>query len=187
LLRTLLVIIHAASGIGGLITGLASLSPPRPGDGRGWWRRLYLLCIAILVGSMVVLVAIDWAELDAVARVAFGGLTVLGAVMAYRITRSHGEASAQGPGWEGRYIDHVAFTYISLWEGFIILPALNLPLPQVSVPVAAVGVFLAAHFLISRYKRRAIEPDRPDGGPAKPKGQRSAPTGSTSMTESRRP
>jgi hypothetical protein len=158
MLRTTLVVIHAASGVGGLITGWASLSPPRPGDGRGWWRRLYLVCIAALVASVVVLVAIDWASLDAGARVAFGGLTVLGAVMTYRIARARGEASARVMGWEGRYFDHVAFTYISLWEGFVILPALNLPLPQVSVPAAAVVVFVVAHGLLTRYKQRVSAP-----------------------------
>jgi hypothetical protein len=160
MLRTTLVVIHAASGAGGLVTGLASLSPPRPGDDRGWWRRLYALCIGTLVASMVALVAIDWAGLDAVARVAFGGLIVLGAVMTYRIVRARAEASARGVGWEGRYFDHVAFTYISLWEGFVLLPALNLPLPQVSVPAVAVGVFVVAHWLLTRYRNRVIAPVR---------------------------
>jgi hypothetical protein len=173
MLRTTLVVIHAASGVGGLITGWASLSPPRPGDGRGWWRRLYVACIAILVASMVVLVAIDWTSLDGVARVAFGGLIVLGAVMTYRIFRARGEASARVAGWEGRYFDHVAFTYISLWEGFLILPALNLPFPQVSVPAVAVGVFVVAHWLLTRYRHGVIAPVRTSGeasGRVRPEG-----------------
>jgi hypothetical protein len=57
-------------------------------------------------------------------------------------------------GWRERYINHVYFAYISLWEGFVILPALNLPLPQVAAPVVAIGVLLIGHVLITRYKRR---------------------------------
>ncbi len=34
----------------------------------------------------------------------------------------------------------------------MILPALNLPLPQVSVPLVAVVVLLIGHALIARYK-----------------------------------
>lgn len=155
-LRTILVVIHASSGVGGLVTGLAALSPPRPADNRGWLRRLYLLCIAILLASLVALVAIDWNGLDTGSRVAFSALTALGAVMAYRITRAYRLASAQGANWQERYIGHVYFTYISLWEGFVILPALNLPLPQVSVPVVAIAVLLIGHALIARYKARVL-------------------------------
>jgi hypothetical protein len=155
-LRTVLVVIHATSGVGGLAAGLFSLSPPRPGDGRRWARRVYSLCIAILLASMAVLVAMDWSGLDAGARLAFGALGGLGAVMAYRIVRARREASTRGTNWEDRYISHVYFTYISLWEGFVILPALSLPLPQVSVPAVAVAVLLIGHTLIARYKARAL-------------------------------
>jgi NhaP-type Na+/H+ or K+/H+ antiporter len=154
--RTVLVVIHASAGVGGLLTGLAALSPPSHLDNRGWVRRLYQLCIAILLVSMVVLVAIDWNGLDVGGRVAFSGLTALGAVMAYRIARASREAARQEPRWQDRYIRHVYFTYISLWEGFVILPALNLPLPQLSVPLVAIAVLLIGHVLIARYRSRIL-------------------------------
>jgi hypothetical protein len=105
---------------------------------------------------MVVLVTIDWNDLEVGSRVAFGALTGLGAVMAYRMARAYREASARQQKWQHRYIDHVYFTYISLWEGFVILPALNLPLPQLSVPLVAVAVLLIGHALIARYKARVL-------------------------------
>jgi hypothetical protein len=155
-MRTALVVIHASAGVGGLLTGLAALSPPRPTDNRGWLRRIYLVCVAILLGSLVLLVAVDWNGLDVGSRVAFSALTGLGAVMAFRIARAYREASLQAPNWRERYIGHVYFTYISLWEGFVILPALNLPLPQLSVPVVALAVLLIGHTLIGRYKTRVL-------------------------------
>jgi hypothetical protein len=163
--RTALVVIHASAGVGGLLTGLAALSPPRPSDGRAWMRRLYLVCLAILLGSMVVLVAIDWSGLDAGARIAFAALIGLGSVMAYRIVRAQREASLRSANWEHRYIGHVYFTYISLWEGFLILPALSLPLPQLSVPAVALAVLGIGHVLISRYKTRILHrsPDPQSG------------------------
>ena len=54
-------------------------------------------------------------------------------------------SSSDEPGWEGRYIGHVYFTYISLWMGFVILPTLDLPMPQVTVPVIAVADRRAPH------------------------------------------
>jgi hypothetical protein len=117
MLRNVLVVIHATSGVAGLAAGLFSLAPPRPADGRGWARRLYSLCIAVLLASMVLLVAMDWNDLDAGARLAFGALSGLGAVMGYRIVRARQEALTRGVDWQDRYIGHVYFTYISLWEG----------------------------------------------------------------------
>jgi hypothetical protein len=155
-LRAILVVIHASAGVGGLVTGLAALAPPRPDDGRRWIRRLYLLFLAVLLISMVVLVAMDWNDLDVAARVAFGALIALGAAMAVRISLANRAASGHGADWRKRYIGHVYFTYISLWEGFVILPALNLPLPQVSVPLVAVSVLLIGHTLIARYEARVL-------------------------------
>jgi hypothetical protein len=151
--RSTLVVIHAASGVAGLGVGLAALAP-RPSGGRRWARPVYVGCLVVLLGTLLALIAIDWAGLDMAARVTFSALAVLATVMVYRVLRATREAVERSVGWERRYVDHIAFTYIALWEGFVILPALNLPLPQVSVPAVALGVFVIAHTLIGRYKAR---------------------------------
>ncbi len=76
--------------------------------------------------------------------------------MANRLARASREASRREPRWQDRYVSHVYFTYISLWEGFVILPALNLPLPQLSVPAVAIAVLLIGHALIARYRARIL-------------------------------
>ena len=48
----------------------------------------------------------------------------------------------------------------------MIFPALNLPLPQGSVPMVAIGVLLVGHTLIARYKTRALW-DRTNETPAR--------------------
>lgn len=155
-MRTELLMVHASAGVGGLITGVAALTPPALIDGRGWMRRIYLICVAALLASMVVLVTIDWDDLDAGGRVAFVALIGLGVIMGYRLARAHREAAHQRGGWRERYVDHVYFTYISLWEGFVILPALNLPLPQLAVPLAAAAVLLIGHTVIARFRARIV-------------------------------
>ena len=155
-MRATLVIIHTSSGVAGLITGLAVLAPPRAGDGRGWLRWAYLLCVAILLATMIALIVLDWDGLDIAARVTFLGLAALAAFMLARILAARREAAVRSADWQGRYMRHIEFTYIALWEGFVILPALNLPLPQVSVPVVAVGVFLVLHTLLGRYRARVL-------------------------------
>lgn len=153
-MRTALVILHAAPGVAGLMAGLLAVPPPRPADGRTWWRRLYALCVAVLLGGLVVLLAYDWADLDPAARLAFTGLAGLGAVMAVRLVLARRAAGTGAAGWQRRYVDHVAFTYISLWVGFLVVPALNTAWPQVAVPVVVVAVVGAGSVLASRYRRR---------------------------------
>ena len=84
-MRTALVVVHASAGVGGLITGVASLTPPALIDDRRWLRRIYLTCVAVLLASMVVLVTIDWDDLEAGGRVAFAALIGLGVIIGYRL------------------------------------------------------------------------------------------------------
>ena len=156
MIRTVLVVIHAGAGIAGLATGIPSFALPRGGDGRSWVRWVYLACIAIMFVTLIALVVLDWEGLDTTARVAFTALTGLAAVMMLRIVLAARVVSSHEPGWEGRYIGHVYFTYISLWMGFVVLPALNLPMPQVTVPVIAAAILLTGQTLVGRYKRRVL-------------------------------
>lgn len=156
MLRTTVVVIHAAAGICGLLAGLAAIAPPRPADDRAWLRSLYLICLTVVLVTLVVLVAADWNSLDAGARSAFGGLTGLAAVMVHRLTRAYEVSGTQGAGWREQYIGHISFTYVALWEGFVILPALRLPYPQLTVPLVAIAVLIVASTLIERYKARVL-------------------------------
>ncbi|MGH8776483.1 MAG: hypothetical protein ACRDWI_15405 [Jiangellaceae bacterium] len=165
-MRTGLVLLHVTAGVVGLVAGLPSMSPPRPGDGRSRWRLLYLWCVVLLLAGLVGLVVHDWADLDAVARLAFGGLAGLGLAMVIRLLlawRAAGDGTdgtdgsdgADGSdGRPGRYVGHVYFTYVSLWIGFLIVPAINSPIPQVAVPAVVVLVLAVGSWLVSRYKRR---------------------------------
>ena len=106
--------------------------------------------------TLIALIVLDWEGLDTTARVAFTALTGLAAVMMLRSVLAARVVSSREPGWEGRYIGHIYFTYISLWMGFVILPALNLPMPQVTVPVIAAAVLVTGQTLVGRYKRRVL-------------------------------
>lgn len=164
MLRTVLVVIHAGAGIAGLLVGLSAITPDPP---RGWWRwlrRAYVPCVAVLLASLAALLVVDWGGLATGARIAFGGLAGLAAVLAIRLVLAHREVTAERPGWQGRYIGHVSFSYISLWVGFLVLPALNLPYPQFTVPVVVVAVIGTGAILVSRYRRRVSSPREPARG-----------------------
>jgi hypothetical protein len=154
--RSAVVVIHAAAGVCGLLAGLAALAPPRPDDGRTWLRSTYATCLTVVLVSLVVLLGADWNSLDIGARGGFAGLAGLAAVMVYRITRAFEVAGMREGDWRGQYIRHVYFTYIGLWEGFVVLLALRLPYPHLSVPLTVIAVLLVGGALIDRYEARVL-------------------------------
>src|SRR5690606_19911030 len=123
-MRTVLVFVHAVPGVVGLVAGLLALPPPAPGAPRRGWRLLYAACVAALVAGIVALIIRDWPTLEPVVRVVFLGLLGLGLVMGVRLWLAHKLYATGAPRWQERYVGHVYFTYVSLWIGFLIVPAL---------------------------------------------------------------
>lgn len=156
MLRDVLVIIHASAGIAGLLTGLAAIPPHPPQHRLRRLRLVYPVCVGVLLVSLIALLVVDWPNLETGARLAFGGLAGLGAVMAVRGGLATRESTRRTPGWEGRYVAHVYFTYIALWVGFLVLPALRLPYPQVSAPLVVVATLAVGHVLVTKYRRRVL-------------------------------
>jgi hypothetical protein len=160
-MRELLVMIHAGAGIAGLVLGLGVFALPRPASERRLARVAYGAALAILVGSLVILVVTDWPDLETGARIAFTGLTALAGVMLYRYILANRVAESRDADWERRYVGHIYFTYISLWVGFAIVPALRSPSPALWIPVAVIGVLLTGSVLVHRYERRiGVRPAR---------------------------
>lgn len=156
MLRTVIVVIHAVAGIVGLLVGLAAFRLPSQGNRQSGIQWAYLTCLAVLLVSLVALIVLDWPQLQAVAQIVFVALAGLGGAMLYRMLRARRETVERTAGWQDRYINHIFFTYVSLWIGFLVLPALNLPSPQFSIPVVAVAVLLLGTLLVSRYKKRVL-------------------------------
>ena len=156
MLRTVLVVVHAGAGIVGLVAGLGAVSPERP---VGWRRRLrfaYQYCVGVLLAALIALVVVDWSSLKVGARLTFLGLAALGGVMAIRLYLAGRLQTSRPAGWQHRYIAHVYFTYVSLWIGFLILPAIRSPMPQLATPVVVAAVLLVGGVLVGRFRRRVV-------------------------------
>jgi hypothetical protein len=158
--REILVAIHAGSGIVGLIVGLAVFSPSPANERRSRiWRIVYAGLLVVLTVSLLALIVTDWASLETGSRLAFSGLAILAGVMLGRIYLAHRLAGSRIAGWERGYVSHVYFTYVSLWVGFAIIPALRSPAPGLWIPIAVIGVLAAGNVLVHRYERRiGLEP-----------------------------
>jgi hypothetical protein len=147
----ILIVGHAACGAVAFVLGCLILKPPRA---TAPLVRGYGAALAGLLVLMFAVVAWDWPQLTASQRLTFSALCGLGVYTGWRGWRALGELGRREPGWQPRYIDHLGFTLISLFDGFAIVAAVDLgaPLPVV-ILAGALGV-VAGILAMNRAKAR---------------------------------
>ena len=131
-----LIWLHATAGVIAFAAGILCLRLTSAGS---WWFRGYLAALVGLVVFMVAVVAVDWLGLDLASRLIYSGLIVLGLYMLWRGWRARTALLVQKASWRPEYLDHVGFTLISLFDGFVIVAAIDLHLPGWLVALVAVA------------------------------------------------
>ena len=110
-----------------------------------------LIAMALLLaGGMFVY----WQEYSEVERIIFPGLLGLGLFMLFRAWGAGLVLATQSANWKLGYVEHIGFTLISLFEGFIIVSGLNSGFPGWLVAVVAIAGLFAGRWLIASAKRR---------------------------------
>ena len=145
-----LISAHALAGVSALILACVVLRPPsshRCANFRG-----YFLALIIMFVSVLLVVIHDWSVLSTGQRVTFGFLTLLGAFTTFRGVQARRCLILRPKRWRQKYVDHVGFTVISLFDGFTIVGAVDLgaPLPVV-LAVGALGIVVGIS-VINRVK-----------------------------------
>jgi hypothetical protein len=156
--HTLLIGAHAVCGLVALATGIAILfRRPTPGVPSPLFR-VYLGTLWLMVLFLVTVVALDWRTVPAGSKVLYGLLLLLALYVAWR-----GWSALQHRGHpvgdrRAGFIEDVGFTVIALFDGFVIISALDLGAPLwLVLVIAALGV-LAGRYGVQRARGLA------DGG-----------------------
>ena len=110
--------------------------------------------LVVLLVFLTGTVAIDWSRLQATQRVIYVVLIGLAAFMVARVILAFRLAQQQAGGWETRYMNHIYLTYISLWEGLVIVGLFDLGAPSWLIGAAAIGVLILGAVLYNNYRRR---------------------------------
>lgn len=150
MLHTLFIAVHAVSGTVAFAAGCLALRPPPRGEPPAF--RLYLAALWLMVFFLVLVVALDLPTLDTVTRLVFGALTVLALYMGWRGWQAFQCLRRRDAGWAGTYIDDVGFTLIALFDGFIIIAALDLGAPVWLVVALGVLGVVGGRAAIDRMK-----------------------------------
>ena len=104
----------------------------------------------LLAGALVTY----WSEYSNLEQMIFPGLLGLALFMFYRAWIARRLLQARQKGWKTDYIEHIGFTLISLFEGFVIVSGLNAGFPGWLVALIAVIGVLGGRWLIKAAKRR---------------------------------
>lgn len=134
--RMVFITLHAAAGVIAFAAGCLALR----------WRgylTVYFWSLVAMVGLLAVAVAVDWPGLSTATRVLFAALLGLAGYMIWRAVQARRLQPAAGPGQQARAFDHIGFTLIALFEGFVVILTLDLGAPVwlvVAVAVAGVAV-----------------------------------------------
>lgn len=139
MIHTFLIVGHAVCGTVALLIGCFVLKPPARASSKLFG--LYLGALTGLIILMLAVVVYDWMELSTGQQVTFSLLCILGLYTGWRGYCAYGDLSHRTEDWQARYVDHVGFTVISLFDGFSVVAAIDLgaPLPVV-IGVAVLGV-----------------------------------------------
>jgi hypothetical protein len=152
-LHTVLIVLHAATAAISFFAGcLLLFSPTYISNhrvfGLYWWSLIGM--VVLLIGAMLVY----WNEYSDTERIVFPVLLGLGMFMLYRAQNASNLLKARQNDWELGYIEHIGFTLISLFEGFVIVTVLNAGGSGWLVTLLAIlGVF-AGRFMIGFAQRK---------------------------------
>ncbi len=159
LLHTALIYGHA---LGGLVAFLLGCFVLRPALQESALFRTYLVALWAMVLLLVAALGVTWSDLPGASRLAYSALGLLALYTGVRGAQARRLLRNRTPGWRGLYVGHVGFTLISLFDGFVIVGALDLDAPgwvvgAVGVLGVAVGVS-AINYVKARMVRTADVP-----------------------------
>jgi len=144
-----LIALHTISGLAALVAGCVALR-------RGDLFRTYEWSLAGTILFVALAVGVDWAELDTPARALFAALGALGAFMVWRAEQARRLRPVGSDGPSARYVDHVGFTLVALFDAFVVIAVLDLGGPGWLVAAVGVIVAIVGHFVLVAVRDRLV-------------------------------
>ena len=150
-MHNVLIGLHAAAGVVGFGVGVAALFQQGP---RSWRYPVYFACLLLLVVFMVAVVVVDWPRLGGGTRFIYGALISLGLYMIWRGGHAGLRLRGAAGGWRHKYVNDIGFTLIALFDGFVIVAAVDLDAPVWAVVLIAVLGVAVGIWAIGRVRAR---------------------------------
>jgi hypothetical protein len=160
-LHDLLISVHAIAAGLCLLAGSIVLYSREYRFDRGLFR-FYLWSLGGMVVFLAMAMLTEWTVYSGTERVVFTGLLGLGIYMFHRGFNARTLLKTRADGWSEAFVRHIGFTLISLFEGFVIVSALNAQAPVWLVgAIAVVGIVVGRRMVVTAVElddREAINP-----------------------------
>lgn len=152
-LHNILILFHAVTATLAFFAGCLLIFSPKYMTSRALFY-LYLwslIAMAVLLAGAII---VSWSDYTDSERIIFPGLMGLALFMLFRAWGAGVVFATEQKNWKLGYVEHIGFTLISLFEGFIIVSGLNLGIPGWLVAIVAIAGLLAGRWLIGSAKQR---------------------------------
>lgn len=158
MVHEIMIILHAGSAVLCFVFGSLTL---RPGTSYDAQQRLYGYYLVMLTAMIVFLagaIVAHASRLEALQRVIFPGLFLLSVYMLFRGVQARAVLMARSATRFPRYVDHIGFTLIALFEGFIIVSGIDVGAPPWLTAAAAVLGVLVGNRTLHRIQAQGNRP-----------------------------
>jgi hypothetical protein len=155
MLHTAMIGLHAAAGVAAFVAGCLALFPPNAEQRAQRLLGVYLVSLWLMLVFLLAAIAAHWRQLGPAQQMIFGGLFLLGLYMGWRALSARGLLRRRSGQWRLPDMGHIGFTLIALWDGFVIVLAIDLGTPGWLVGVLAVLGVLVGHRALRWAEARA--------------------------------
>lgn len=153
----LMIVLHAAAALGAFAVGAAAIDPRRANSHR-WTLPALVGLLGAMTVFMVGAMAAHWSDLPGATQVLFSALVGLAVYMVYRARHASVLGDQQRHDRALRHVDDLGVILIALFDGLVIVAAIDLGAPAwVVIPLALLAV-LVGHRSVQRYKTRVATP-----------------------------
>lgn len=149
------IVAHTVCGVIAFTVGFAALRRDTVRRHR-WIPAAVQWMILGLVVFMAAAILSHWSDLDTASRITFSGLCVLGLYILWRSRRAVRSASQWLDHGRSSYVGDIGFVLISLFNGFVIVAAIDPGAPGWLVAVLAIAAIIVGHTIVATAKARTI-------------------------------
>lgn len=148
MVHLIMIVLHATAAALCFTFGALTLLPHLSHYSRLTLSTSYVATLIAMIVFLAGAILAHVGQLEALQRGIFAGLFVLSLYMLFRGTQARTVLRVQHDDWWTIYVDHVGFTLISLFEGFIIVSGIDLGAPGwLTAVVAVLGVVVGNRIL----------------------------------------
>lgn len=161
MLHQVLIILHTVCAVLSFGFGYLAVLPRMTQESRRRWFSYYLITLIGMIVSLAGAIAAHVPQLAATVRGIFSGLFILSLYMLFRAAQARSALFSQRDSWFIGYVDHIGFTLIALFEGFVIVSGIDLGAPGWLIAAAAVLGVVAGNVVVRRLQTAASQPAEP--------------------------